>query len=42
MSIGTSSLKITGIELPKKIYSMEGRDCIKTADNETSHMEVAI
>ena len=42
MSIDTSSLRITGIELSKKYIQWEARDCIKTAENDTSPMDVAI
>ena len=42
MSIGTSSLRIIGIELPKKSIQWEARDYIKTTENDTSPMEVAI
>ena len=43
MSIGTSSLRITGIEQPKNIYiQWEESDCIKTTENDTSPLEVAI
>ena len=42
MSIGTSCLRITGIEQPKKSIQWEAGDCIKTIENDTSHLEVAI
>ena len=42
MSIGTSSLRIIGIKLPKKYIQWEARYCIKTMENDTSPMEVAI
>ena len=43
MSIGTFSLRITCIEqMKKKIIQWEGRDFIKTIENDTSPMEVAI
>ena len=42
MSIGNSSLRITGIEQPKKPFQWEARDCIKTTENDTSPLEDAI
>ena len=43
MSIGISSLRVIGIEQPKKKYfQWEARDCIKTTENDTSPLEVAI
>ena len=42
MSIGISSLRITGIEQPKKYFQWEAGDCIKTMENGTSHLEDAI
>ena len=42
MSIGTSSIRITGIEQQKKYIQWEARDCIKIAENDTSPMELAI
>ena len=42
MSIGISSLRITGIEQPKKSFQWEARDDIKTTENDTSPLEDAI
>ena len=42
MSIGISSLRITGIEQLKKIFSMEAGNYIKTTENDTSPLEDAI
>ena len=43
MSIGTSSLRIAGIEQQqKKYFRWEERDCIKTMENDTSPLEGAI
>ena len=42
MSVGTSSLRIIGIELSKTFFLWEARECIKTIENDTSPMEVAI
>ena len=42
MSIGISSLRIIGIEQPKKYFQWEAGDCIKTTENDTSPLEDAI
>ena len=42
MSIGISSLRITGIEQLKKYFQWEVGDCIKTTENDTSPLEDAI
>ena len=40
MSIGISSLRITGIEkLKKKYFQWDAGDCIKTTENDTSPLE---
>ena len=42
MSIGILSIRITGLEKLGKKIQWEARDCIKTTENDTSPMEVAI
>ena len=43
MSLGSSSLRITGIEqMEKSIFQWEARDCIKTREDDTSPLEDAI
>ena len=42
MSIGISSLRIIGIEQPKKYFQWEEGECIKTTENDTSPLEDAI
>ena len=43
MSIGISSLRIIGIEQPKKKdFQWEAGDCIKTREDNTSPLEDAI
>ena len=42
MSIGISSLRIIGIEKPKKIFQWEAGDYIKTTENDASPLEDAI
>ena len=40
MTIGISSLRITGIEQLKKYLQWEAGDCIKTMENDTSPLEM--
>jgi hypothetical protein len=42
MTIGTSSLRTIGIEVPKTSFQWERRDWTKTMENDTSSMAVAI
>ena len=42
MSIGISSLRITGIEQLKKYFQWEAGECIKTTVNDTSPLEDVI